>query len=202
MKAELTNNQFTPIVLTDRQEAWLSKHFKHTKNEDIAKHLNISLRSVTRLARRRGLEKSRQFIAKCQREAADKANASNRVNGTYPPKGYHVPNSEKHYFKKGVRPVDRLGEKRNAKRIARSAETRRRTLKLEKARVLFGLPQQTKLNVVKRPREQALMRYRLKQLGYIIERGGRVAYYDENTRRHQGLESKPRTGFTFKQLGS
>lgn len=198
----MTNNQFTPIVLTDQQEAWLSKHFKHTKNEDIAKQLNISYRTVTRLARRRGLEKSKQFMKKCQKEAMQKANLSNRINGTYPPKGYHVPNSEKYHFKKGVRPVDMLGEKRNAKRIAKSAATRRQTLKLEKARALFGLPQQTKLQVVKHPRQQIQMRYRLKQLGYIIERGGCIAYYDENTQRHLGIESKPRTGFTFKQLGS
>ena len=32
----MNQSKFTPIVLTDKQEAWLSKHFKHTKNEDIA----------------------------------------------------------------------------------------------------------------------------------------------------------------------
>lgn len=198
----MDQSKFTPIVLTDKQEAWLKKHFKHTKNDEIAKRLGISVSSVTRLARKRGLEKSKQFVRKCQQEAAGKAYLSHKVNGTFPPKGYRIPGSENYLFQKGVKPIERLGEKREAKRVAKSAETRRQTLKLEKARVLFGLPQQTKLNVVKRPREQALMRYRLKQLGYIIERGGRVAYYDENTRRHQGLESKPRTGFTFKQLGS
>ena len=198
----MNQSKFTPIVLTDKQEAWLSKHFKHTKNEDIAKQLNISYRTVTRLARRRGLEKSKQFLKKCQREAADKANISNRINGTYPPKGYRIPNSEKFYFKKGERSVDRIGEKREAERVAKSAESRRKTLKLEKARALFGLPQQTKLQVVKHPRQQIQMHYRLKQLGYIIERGGCIAYYDENTQRHLGIESKPRTGFTFKQLGS
>lgn len=198
----MNQSKFTPIVLTDKQEAWLTKHFKHTKNEDIAKQLNISYRTVTRLARRRGLEKSKQFLKKCQREAADKANISNRINGTYPPKGYRIPNREKSYFKKGERTVDRIGEKREAERVAKSAESRRKTLKLEKARALFGLPQQTKLQVVKHPRQQIQMRYRLKQLGYIIERGGCIAYYDENTQRHLGIESKPRTGFTFKQLGS
>lgn len=150
----MNQSKFTPIVLTDRQEAWLSKHFKHTKNEAIAKHLNISLRSVSRLARRRGLEKSKQFMKKCQQEAADKANISHRINGTYPPKGYRIPGSEKYLFQKGVRPVDRIGRKREAERIAKAAETRKQTFKLEKARALFGLPQQTRLSVVKHPREQ------------------------------------------------
>ena len=193
-------NKFRKIVLTDRQLAWLDKHFKHTKNDDCAKHLDISPRSVTRIARERGLTKSPQFIRKCQAECARKANISHRINGTYPPKGYRVPGREKNYFQKGVKPVDMLGAKREAERVKKSAESRRETFKLEKARALYGLPRQTKLNVVKRPRKQTLIRYDLKKRGYIIERGGFVAYYDENTRRHMALESRPRTGFTFKAL--
>lgn len=193
-------NKFAPIVLTDKQLAWLDKHFKHTKNEDIARRLNISARSVNRIAKRRGLKKSSQFIRKCQLAAAEKANLSNRINGTYPPKGYKIPNREKYHFRKGVKPIDMLGAKREAERVAKSVESRRKTFRLEKARALYGLPRETKLNVVKRPRKQILMRYELKKRGYIIERGGFVAYYDENTRRHLAIESKPMTGFTFKAV--
>lgn len=175
-------NKFAPIVLTDKQLAWLDKHFKHTKNEDIARYLDISSRSVNRIAKRRGLKKSSQFIRKCQLAAADKANLSNRINGTYPPKGYKIPNSEKYHFRKGVKPIDRLGAKREAERVAKSVESRRKTFRLEKARALYGLPRETKLNVVRRPRKQTTMRYELKKRGYIIERGGFVAYYDKNTR--------------------
>lgn len=198
----MKEDKFRPIVLTEKQEGWLIKHFKHTKNDEIARKLNISPRSVVRLARRRGLEKSRPFIKKTQKEAAEKANLSNRINGTYPPKGYCIPNREKNYFKKGERPIDRLGEKKEAERREKSVASRRETYRLEKGRALFGLPQQTKLKVVRHPRQQVLLRYRLKQLGYIIERGGRVAYYDDNTKRHMELEQKPRTGFVFKQVGS
>lgn len=198
----MKEDKFRPIVLTEKQEEWLIKHFKHTKNEEIAKKLNISPRSVVRLARRRGLEKSRPFMKKIQKEAAEKANISNRVNGTYPPKGYQIPNRESSYFQKGVKPIDRLGEKREAERVAKSAASRKETYRLEKGRALFGLPLQTKMKVVRHPRQQVLLRYRLKKLGYIIERGGRVAYYDDNTKRHMELEQKPRTGFIFKQVGS
>ena len=99
-------NKFAPIVLTDKQLAWLDKHFKHTKNEDIARYLDISSRSVYRIAKGRGLKKSCQFIRKCQLAAAEKANLSNRINGTYPPKGYKIPNSEKSRFRKGEKPID------------------------------------------------------------------------------------------------
>lgn len=196
----MEKTKFGKIVLIEKEEAWLRKHYKHTKNKDIVEQLGISLRTVSRFANKMGLTKSSQFLKKCQEEAAIKANASNRVNGTYPPKGYKIPRSEEFYFKKGTRPVDRIGAKREAQRIAKSAESRRKTLRLEKARALYGLPQETKLQVVKRPRWQASMRSYLRQKGYIIERGGFIAYYDENTKRSMALETKPRTGFTFKAV--
>lgn len=192
--------KFGAIILTDQQEAWLQKHFKHTKNEDIAKKLGVSPRSVNRLAEKRGLTKSRQFIRKTQIDAAAAANKSNRINGTYPPKGYQIPNKEKGYFKKGERPIDRLGAKRNAERIARCAQSRKETFKLEKARAIFGLPRQTKLNVVQRPRKQVSIRYYLRKLGYIVERGSNVAYYNSETRRSLKLESHPPAGFSFKSI--
>lgn len=192
--------KFGAIILTDQQEAWLQKHFKHTKNEDIAKKLGVSPRSVNRLAEKRGLTKSRQFIRKTQIDAAAAANKSNRINGTYPPKGYQIPNKEKGYFKKGERPIDRLGAKRNAERIARCAQSRKETFKLEKARAIFGLPRQTKLNVVQRPRKQVSIRYYLRKLGYIVERGSNVAYYNSETRRSLKLASHPPAGFSFKSI--
>lgn len=189
--------KFGAIILTDQQEAWLQKHFKHTKNEDIATKLGISPRSVNRLAEKRGLTKSRQFIRKTQLDAAAAANKSNRINGTYPPKGYQIPNKEKGYFKKGERPVDRIGAKREAERIAKQRQSRKETFKLEKARSLFGLPRQTKLNVVQRPRRQVGTRYYLRQRGYIVERGSNVAYYNSETQRSPKLETNPPAGFSF-----
>lgn len=189
--------KFGAIILTDQQEAWLQKHFKHTKNEDIAKKLGVSPRSVNRLAEKRGLTKSRQFIRKTQIDAAAAANKSNRINGTYPPKGYQIPNKEKGYFKKGERPIDRLGAKRNAERIARCAQSRKETFKLEKARAIFGLPRQTKLNVVQRPRKQVWTRNYLRKRGYVVERGSNVAYYNSETQRSLKMETNPPAGFSF-----
>ena len=189
--------KFGAIILTDQQEAWLQKHFKHTKNEEIAEKLGVSLRTVNRLAEKRGLTKSKQFIKKCLAETAAAANRSHRLNGTYPPKGYRIPNREKTQFQKGVKPIDRLGAKKDAERIAKSVASRKETFKLEKARALFGLPRQTKLNVVQRPRKQVSIRYYLRKLGYIVERGSNVAYYNNQTKRSPKLESEPRSGFSF-----
>ena len=189
--------KFGAIILTDQQEAWLLKHFKHTKNEDIAKKLGVSPRSVNRLAEKRGLTKSRQFMRKTQLDAAAAANKSNRINGTYPPKGYQIPNREKHYFKKGERRIDRIGAKREAERISKCVQSRKETFRLERARALFGIPRQTKLQVVRRPRKQAWTRYYLRQRGYTVERGSNIAYYNSETQRSLKLESHPPAGFTF-----
>ena len=186
-----------PITVTPEQIEWLKKHFKHTKNEVIAQRLNISIRSVNRIASKMGLKKTPQFIRKCQLETTRKMNESNRINGTYPPKGYKIPRGEEFRFKKGERPIDRIGAKREADRISRSAASRRKTFQLEKARALYGIPQQTKLQVVKHPRKQIQLRYHLRKLGYVIERGSNVIYYNSKTKRSQELESRPRTGFTF-----
>ena len=190
-------NKFKPIVLTDKQLAWLDKHFKHTKNADIAKRLGVSPRTVNRLAERRGLKKSKQFMTKCQENATSKAHESNLRNGTYPPKGYRIPNSEKGQFRKGEKPIDRLGARKEAERVAKAAESYRKTWRLEKARALYGLPRQTKLRVVKRPTGQIAQRYYLRKRGYIVERGSNTAYYTAETKRSVELESRPRSGFTF-----
>ena len=104
------------IVLTEKQEAWLVKHFKHTKNADVAAKLGISPRAVARFAARLGLKKTPQFMKKCQREMTDAAHRSHLRNGTYPPKGYQIPGSEEHRFKPGESPKDRTTPKRWAER--------------------------------------------------------------------------------------
>lgn len=189
------------IVLTPEQESWLKKHFKHTKNDDIARRLGISVRSVNRIAGELGLKKSRQFMQKTQQNAANKANESHRRNGTYPPKGYIIPRSEEFRFRKGERPIDRIGKEREAERIRKGVESRNELRKLEKARALYGLPRQTKLNVVKRPRSQIQLRHYLKKhCGYIVDRGSFVFYYTDETKRSAEIESRPRTGFKFLPL--
>ena len=189
-----------PITLTPEQETWLKEHYKHTKNEEIVKKLGVSPRSVNRLAVRMGLKKSWQFMKQCQAETATAARRSHMINGTYPKKGYSIPNREKSYFRKGEKNIERFGVKKEKERIRKSNESRAKLRKLETARALYGLPRQTKLNVVKRPREQALMRYYLKKRGYIVERGGMIFYYGNETKRSPDLESRPRTGFTFLPL--
>ena len=188
------------ITLTEKQEKWLKKHFLHTKNAEIAEKLGISESAVHRFARALGLKKSRQYMVKCQRETADAAKKSHRLNGTYPPKGYIIPGSEKHRFKQGETCRDRIGAKREAERIRKSAATRKQTYKKEKARVIFGLEQRTKIKILQQPKEKILLRYYLKKRGYIVDDDARIVYYTDTTKRGQKIEAKQQPWYKFRPL--
>lgn len=188
------------LDLTDKEVAYLTKHFKHMKNAELAAKLNIGERSVVRLARKFGLKKTAQFMRKCQQEMTEAAHASHLRNGTYPPKGFVIPNREAAQFKKGVTPEQRLGKKKNAERIRKAAESRAKTWKRERALTTFGLPQRTKLPVIPQPKKKIELRYYLKRCGYIVDDIARVAYYDENTRRGKRIEAKPQRWYKFQPI--
>ena len=135
--------------LTDKQVAWFRRHFQNTKNAVLTEKLGISESGLHRLARQYGLKKTPRFMKKCQRATSEAAKASHLKNGTYPPKGYRIPRREEYQFRKGETPLQRLGKRKEKARIAKAAETRRKTYRLERARALFGLERKTKLHAVK-----------------------------------------------------
>lgn len=188
------------ITLTPEQERWLVAHFRHTTNPEIARRLGISETTMHRFARELGLTKSRQHMRKTQRNAADKAKASHLRNGTYPPKGYIIPRSEEFRFKAGVTPVERLGKRRERRRVEKSAESRRKTFREERARKVFGLPQRTGLRVTREPKGKTERRWYLKSRGYILDERELIAYWTEDTRRAKILEKRPRRWYRFRPL--
>ena len=107
-------------TLSEAQQKWFIKHFKHTKNEDVAAKLGVSQRTAIRLARQLGLQKTRQFMTKCQRATADAAKASHLRNKTYPKKGSKIPRSEEFWFKVGESSLQRLGARREAEGAAKA----------------------------------------------------------------------------------
>lgn len=181
--------------ITAAQEAWLIKHYKHTKNAEVAAHLGISQSTMHRIVRKLGLKKTPQFMRKCQKATTEAAKESHLRNGTYPPKGYVIPNRPT--FPKGVSNVERFGKRVEAERIRKSTESREKTRKSEKARATFGLPQRTKMHVIPVPRAKIYLRWYLKSRGYILDEIARVAYYDENTKRGKRIEGKPQRWYKF-----
>ena len=179
------------IELTEKQIDWLKKNFKNKKNAEIANKLGISETSIHRLARQYGLTKTKQFMRKVQQNATEKAKASHERSGTYPPKGYIIPGSEEYRFKKGVTPEQRIGHRKNRKRIEKSAESRRRTFKEERGRAAFGLPQKTRLRVKQQPKRKIQIRWYLKRRGYEFDERRNIAYWSDDTKRSPRIEAMP-----------
>lgn len=179
------------MELTDKQKKWIIAHFRNTKNDEIMQKIGIKYSSLHRFAREHGLKKTRQFQRKCQAATAEAARLVNKRNN-WPPKGYIIPKSEENRFKNGITPEQRLGKKKNAERIINSAKARRKTVEAEKRRVLFGLPQKTKLKVISGGHNKSAYRHVLRKRGYIIQKGARDVFYDENTNRSAKAE---RTAF-------
>lgn len=100
-KMGLHKDQPCKIKLSQEQIWWLKRNYKDIRNDVCATYLGISQRSVVRMARYYGLEKSLQFMRDSQAFTAKKAKESHLRNGTYPPKGFIVPGSEKYRFKPG-----------------------------------------------------------------------------------------------------
>ena len=185
--------------LTPKQEAWLVRHYKHTKNAEIAERLGVSPRTVNRLANLYGLKKSAQFIRKTQTDAAAAAKLSHLRHGTYPPKGYIIPRSAEFQFRAGETPAARMGEKRWKEAHARAVESRKKTWRHEHARWIFGVERKTKLRVAQQPKQRILDRHYLKKRGYIIDDPNCIAYWTADTQRATRLEARPRRYYIFKQ---
>lgn len=177
-----------PIQPTDSQLKWLTRHFRHTANDDILRRFGWSLSTLHRIARSLGLTKSRQYMRKTQARAATAARAANKARG-WPPKGYRIPGADANRFRPGESNRDRLGERRFRRSIARAAATRRATIAAERRRILFGLPQRTRLKLGF-SRAKVSYRYALRQRGYLIPRGGSDATVTPDTRRSPLVERR------------
>lgn len=94
-KLGLHKPQPNQIELTEERALWLKLNFPHMSNQICALILGISPRTVVRLARRMGINKTPQFMRECQAHTSKRAKESHLKNGTYPAKGYYSPNLQK-----------------------------------------------------------------------------------------------------------
>ena len=187
-------SQLGKIRLRPDQLDWLVKHFKDRENEFLAYKLGISEASLHRLARRYGLRKSKAFL---KARSQDGGRTSiyyhrKRDDGFIPKKGDPVrPGSEKAWFRPGVRSVDRIGKKREAERIRKSAASRNATRLNEAIRLRRGLPQLTKLRIRTVPKETYAERHYLRKRGYVLDDAQLIAYWTPDTLRCPRKEANP-----------
>lgn len=149
---------------------YIIKHFADNTNKDLAGILGISLSCLSSVASRYHLHKSQEHSKRIHRES-------------------------------GLASAGLWGKiELTPEVLARRAASFRKTYRTEKARVLFGLPQKTKIRVRRQPKKLTDHRNYLIRRGYIIDDVEKIAYWTEETRRATRLEAKPRWIYYFKPL--
>lgn len=176
------------VRVTDAQRAWLAEHFRDTRNDEILERFGWSHGFLHRLAREMGLAKTAEFRRGCQAAAAEAARDSHVIHGTYPPKGFIIPGSEAHRFRPGETSLQRLGEERERERVGKASEAMRALRREERARRLFGVPQRTRLRVLRRGRKFYQNTWYLRSRGYEVDTDALTARWDGGTRRCPRLE--------------
>ena len=190
--------------LTEKEQAWIIKHYQHTKNEDIMAKYGIGESTLHRFARKIGLKKSPQQRKKTQRNATEAARMACIQFGVYEEtarrmkaklqemsaRGERIPGS----FAPGVNNLMRLGPKRNAERIEKARHSRNESIRKDRIRLHFGLPQKTKMHLTFNGytdihRKKAAHRHIFRKFNYIVDWGSDDIYYDEQTERRPKMEA-------------
>lgn len=167
--------------------------FPDTGNRDIAEKYGVSVKTVRRIAKEASVSKTEEHMTEMRRKACEKSNLL-RYLGLRKCGGCKT----NHFFKKGVSNLERYGAEKNAERIRRMAEAKRESVKAERRRILYGLPQKTKLKLVGSPKRNR-QRCALRKRGYIIARDSRIAYWTNETKRSWRVENKGEF-LTFKPM--
>lgn len=163
------------IYLTREQIDYIRKHFAYTQNKDLARDLGLSLSTITNIRKRYRLSKSPEHLKAMHRECGL---ASSRCCNN----------------------IELTPET-----LRKRADSFKKTYKLEKARVHFGLEQKTKIKVRRLPRKMIRQRYYLRTLGYVIDENTLTAYYTDHTKRAPRMEACRESGkrkiyYSFKKL--
>jgi hypothetical protein len=130
------------INWSDKMIEILKAKFAITFNRELAKELNISMRSLIRKARELKLEKEPGFLEK-NRETITRMAVANNHNKYTGVKGWSVPNSENTRFKPGQTSL----MKTDRELVSRVHKTRNETIKRERIRMRLGLSRLTNLKL-------------------------------------------------------
>lgn len=130
------------IKWTNEMIAKLRAEFPVRFNRELANDMGISWRSLVRKARELGIEKEEGFLDKNRTAIVVMIKKVRRPNPTKGMKGWSVPNSEQYRYKKG-----NVSIMSDPERHRKAQEKRNATIRSERIRIKYGLPQQTKLKL-------------------------------------------------------
>ena len=186
----MERNKYSKIILSEVEQQWMRNNFCKTKNAEVAEHLGISHRTVVRIAREMGLAKLPEFTKAMQQNASEHAARRNRANGGNAGAKNLLIYGKAYQFKKGERQKDKMSAEAFDAMHRHIGEQRKKTIKAEKRRVLFGLEQKTKLRVVQAPKEKICLRNGLRKKGYEIARASNEAFITAETHRSEVMERR------------
>ncbi len=167
-------------IWTDDSIAYLKENYPYTTDTAIAQHLCVNRKTVSLKAKELGLEKG------IRPEWLDFAERVRELHGSH--SNAEIAAITGISSRSVSRIVAVLGLRRT-KKEEQSIRSRIRQdiMKREKRRVIFGLPQITKIKVVtNKPRIK--MRHSLKKAGYLVIRGQNVLYYHPDMERDHSRE--------------
>ena len=120
------------------------REFPYRFNKELASELGVSWRSLIRKARELGIEKESRFLDKNRQTITQMAVKAQPPHPHKGEKGWCVPNSEPHRFKKGnISPMVTDPEV-----VKKCHKSRNQTIYREKLRLRYGIRQATKLKLV------------------------------------------------------
>lgn len=172
----------TKRIFSEDEILWLKANYSITKNEVICERLGIGRTLLNGVSRQLGLKKIPTF----QSDFVKVTKKYNDGRSKNRPSPLAIANS------KAAIARLRQDEERNARWRENISKGLRELCKAEKRRVMFGLEQKTKRKVTKSPRFKYEHRCRMRSLGYIIDRGGNIAYYTNETKRNETKENTAR----------
>ena len=190
--------------VTEKQEQYIIRHFSNTKNSVLLEKLGIGEASLHRIARKHGLKKTKQFIRKMRQENCMKAREVCIRYGVYEDtrermrekmndlirRGEPIPGT----FVKGQSNKDRFSTKRFREIMEKTRTKRIETIRKERLRMRWGLPQKTRMIIFpeecrKSRKDKSVHRHLFRKYNYIVGRGEDDIYYDEETERRPLMEA-------------
>lgn len=209
------DGKYGAITLTPEQEAWVRRYFPTTKGTTMRAMVGVSGTTLYRIVRGLGVSKTDATRARIWRAASRKGKETCERNGYYASlRGRPMPpgcaEATKEYWRrvregKEPSPIAKMRERHPTlfrKMMAERGERRRKQIRMERVRLMSGMPQETRLrNIVLKRYTRSQVNHRRNALtrGYWFyedcsERGGERynIYYDNDTERSARFEGNLR----------
>lgn len=203
---------YRKVVLTAEQEEWLRKWFPTTRGNILREKMGLCLSTFYRIIREMGITKTQNVRARIWRASSKKGVETCKKNGYYNSLKGSKPSPQcieaTHRFWQDVRDGKRLHPiaqlKKNhprkyAERSAKIGEQRKKLFRMEKFRLISGMPQETKLRIEHYTRSQTSHRHNALKRGYwyyedCSTKGGERwnIYWDKDTQRSATFENNLR----------